>query len=203
MPLQISDRVIVFDYGEVISRTPSERDRADLVAVAGVAGAAFWGPYWAHREGLDQGTIDIRAYWKLVAADLGVEFSESRIQELWVADYTGWLSIDPSTFDVIAELFDGGTRIALLSNAGFDFASPFRLSPISRYFERVFISAELGLLKPDPAIYLEVLRELGITAAEMVFIDNKQENVVSAEALGITGHVFTSGAALRTFLETL
>ncbi len=203
MTLQIPDRVIVFDYGEVISRVPSERDRADLVAVAGVPDAVFWGPYWAHRQGLDQGTIDIRAYWKLVATDLGVEFSESRIQELWVADYTGWLSIDPSTFDVIADLFAGGTRLALLSNAGFDFASPFRMSPMSRFFERIFISAELGLVKPDPAIYLEVMRELGITAAEMVFIDNKQENIVGAEALGITGHVFVSGAALRLFLETL
>jgi putative hydrolase of the HAD superfamily len=203
MALSIPNRVIVFDYGEVISRTPSERDRADLVAVSGSTNADFWGPYWAHRDGLDQGTISVHDYWNLVASDLGVEFSESLIQELWVADFTGWLSVNPGTFDVIADLAAGGTRIALLSNAGFDFASPFRLSPISRFFERVFISAEMGMLKPHAPIYLEVLKELGITPAEMVFIDNKQENVAGAEALGITGHVFTTATGLRTFLETL
>jgi len=203
MALSIPNRVIVFDYGEVISRTPIERDRSDLVALAEAQDADFWGAYWAHRDQLDEGSISIRDYWKLVATDLGIEFSESRIHELWVADYTGWLSVNPVTFDVIADLSAGGTRIALLSNAGFDFASPFRLSPIANYFERVFISAEMGLVKPHPAIYRQVLRELGITPAEMVFIDNKQENVAGAEALGITGHLFVSGAGLRTFLETL
>ncbi|MCU1412729.1 MAG: family phosphatase [Microbacteriaceae bacterium] len=202
-PLTVSDRVIVFDYGEVISRSPSERDRADIVAVARVPDAVFWGPYWRHREGLDQGTIGIREYWQLVASDLGVEFSESRIQEIWVADFSGWISIEPAVFDIISDLSAGGSRIALLSNAGFDFSSPLRSSPISRFFERVFVSAELGLVKPDPQIYLEVARELGITPAEMVFIDNKQENVDAAVALGVTGHLFTSARLLRSFLETL
>jgi len=203
MALNIPNRVIVFDYGEVISHSPSERDRVNLVATAGALDAEFWGPYWAHRDRLDGGSISVRDYWKLVATDLGVDFSESRIHELWVADYTSWLSINPETFDVIADLSAGGTRIALLSNAGFDFASPFRLSPIASYFERVFISAEIGMLKPNPEIYLEVLRELGITPAEMVFIDNKQENVAGAKALGIIGHVFASGTTLRAFLEKL
>jgi putative hydrolase of the HAD superfamily len=203
MSISIPGRVVVFDYGEVISRTPSNRDRADLVAVAGVPDAAFWGPYWAHREGLDEGTTSIREYWKRVGTDLGVEFSESRIQELWVADYTGWLSVDPAVFDIIGELHDGGTRVALLSNAGFDFASPFRFSPMARFFERMFVSAELGLLKPDPRIFEEVSRELGITPPEMVFIDNKQENVDGAAAVGATAHLFTTAADLRSFLENL
>jgi putative hydrolase of the HAD superfamily len=203
MSISIPGRVVVFDYGEVISRTPSNRDRADLVAVAGVSEAAFWGPYWAHREGLDEGTTSIREYWKLVGADLGVEFSESRIQELWVADYTGWLSVEPAVFDIISDLHEGGTRVALLSNAGFDFASPFRFSPMARFFERMFVSAELGLLKPDPRIFHEVCRELGISPAEMVFIDNKQENVDGAAAVGATAHLFTTAADLRSFLENL
>jgi putative hydrolase of the HAD superfamily len=203
MGISITGRVVVFDYGEVISRSPSERDRADLLAVAAVPDDALWGPYWRHRDGLDQGTISVSDYWRLIAGDLGVDWSESRIQELWVADYTGWLSIEPAVFDILHDLHEGGTRVAVLSNAGFDFASPFRFSPMARFFERVFVSAELGLIKPDPQIYREVARELGITPAEMIFIDNKQVNIVGAESLGITGHHFTSPADLRTFLESL
>jgi putative hydrolase of the HAD superfamily len=203
MPLTISDRVVVFDYGEVISRSPSDRDRADLLETAGVAAEAFWDPYWAHRDGLDQGTTSIREYWKLVAEDLGITWSESTIHELWIADFTGWLSVNPGTFDVLSDLHAGGTRIALLSNAGFDFASPFRFSPMAQFFERMFISAELSKLKPNADIYLEVANELGITPAQMVFIDNKQVNVDGAEALGITGHLFVGHAELRSFLESL
>jgi putative hydrolase of the HAD superfamily len=203
MALTIRDRVVVFDYGEVISRSPSERDRADLLAVAGVPDEAFWQPYWAHRDGLDEGTTSIRDYWRLVATDLGVVWSEATIHELWVADFTGWLSVNPATFEVIADLHEGGTRVALLSNAGFDFSSPFRFSPMARFFERMFISAELSTIKPKPDIYREVARELGITPQQMVFIDNKQVNVDGAEALGITGHHFVGAAELRTFLESI
>ncbi|HAM26030.1 MAG TPA: HAD family phosphatase, partial [Microbacteriaceae bacterium] len=145
----------------------------------------------------------IRDYWMLVAADLGVQWTEATIHELWVADFTGWLSVNPATFDVIADLHEGGTRVALLSNAGFDFASPFRFSPMARFFERMFISAELSKIKPDADIYLEVARELGITPQQMVFIDNKQVNVAGAEALGITGHHFVGAAELRAFLESI
>jgi FMN phosphatase YigB (HAD superfamily) len=35
------------------------------------------------------------------------------------------------------------------------------------------VSAELGLLKPDPAVYRKVASELGITMEQMVFVDNK------------------------------
>jgi putative hydrolase of the HAD superfamily len=195
--------VVVFDYGEVISRSPSERHRSDLLAVADVDAAAFWAAYETHRDGLDEGTTSIRDYWKLVAADTGATWSESRIHELWVADFTGWFSVEPGTFDVIADLHAGGTRVALLSNAGFDFASPFRYSPMARFFERMFISAEMLKLKPNAEIYLEVAQELGITPRDMVFVDNKQVNVDGAEALGITAHHYVGPVELRHFLQTL
>jgi putative hydrolase of the HAD superfamily len=203
MAITIADRVVVFDYGEVISRSPDDAARAKLVRTADIEENRFWPAYWRHRDGLDQGTTSVREYWTLIAADLSADWSESQIQELWVADFTGWLSVEPATFDVIAELYDGGTRLALLSNAGFDYASAFRFSPIGRFFERQFVSAEMGLIKPHPEIFLEVARELGISPAEMVFIDNKQLNVDGAEAVGITGHLYVGPAELRSFLTTL
>ena len=201
--LSIPDRVVVFDYGEVISRPPSEASRAVLEHLAGVDPVRFRASYDTHRDGLDRGTTSIRDYWMLIAADTGANWSEARIHELWVADFTGWISIDPEVFEIIADLHAGGTRIALLSNAGFDFATPFRYSPIARFFERMFVSAEMLKLKPEADIYQEVASELGITCAEMVFIDNRQVNVDGAVALGITGHHFVEASGLRRFLHSL
>jgi putative hydrolase of the HAD superfamily len=48
-----------------------------------------------------------------------------------------------------------------------------------------------------------VLDDLSISAGEAVFIDNREANVRGAEALGITGHLFTGVPALRTFLASL
>ena len=203
MSISIPDRVVVFDYGEVISHTPSAADQAVLVEISGCDAEQFWTTYWRHREGLDKGTTGIVDYWSLVAADLGASWTASKVHELWVADFRSWFSVETRTLDLIGELRDGGTRVALLSNAGFDFSGPFRLSPMGQLFERVFVSAEMDAVKPDPSIYVETAAELGIALEQMVFIDNKSENTDAAAALGVTTHHFTGVEGLDAFLRSL
>ena len=203
MSLSIRDRVVVFDYGEVISLSPSESDRAELLRIAGVSAEPFWDSYWAHRDDLDQGRVDVPGYWDRVAAATGATWGPSTVYALWVADFRSWFSVEPMVIDLIAALHAGGTRVALLSNAGFDFAGPFRFSPMGQYFERMFVSAEMDSVKPDPAIYREVAAELGIDLAQMVFIDNKKVNTDAAAALGVTVHHFEGAAGLSDFLHSL
>jgi putative hydrolase of the HAD superfamily len=203
MTLRIGDRVVVFDYGEVISVTPSDAARTDILAIAAVDADPFWASYWRHRDALDRGTISVPEYWGLIAGDTGAGWAPSTVQRLWAADFTSWISVEPETIELIAELHAGGTRLAVLSNAGLDFASPLRFSPMGQYFERVFVSAEMDDLKPDPSIYLEVTEALGISPAEMVFIDNKKANTDAAAALGATVHHFVGVDGLRSFLTSL
>jgi putative hydrolase of the HAD superfamily len=204
-PLSLHGRTVIFDYGEVISLTPSAADRAAIAKLAGVPAddPAFWNAYFAHRDGLDQGTAGAAAYWRAIAADIAAEWDEARVHELWAADFRSWLSINPAVIEVLADLREGGTRLALLSNAGPDFGSYFRHGPLGDFFAGVYVSGELGLLKPHAAIFEHVLADLRITAAAAVFIDNRDRNVAGARALGITGHVFTGVPDLRAFLASL
>ncbi|GAA4665420.1 HAD-IA family hydrolase [Frondihabitans cladoniiphilus] len=201
--LSIPGSTVVFDYGEVISRSPSAESRQALVDLAGVPAEPFWASYEAHRDALDDGSLGVVRYWKAIADDLVVTWSEALVHRLWVLDFTSWFDPEPGTLEVLHDLHEGGTRLALLSNAGYDFGGPFRYSPMGAFFERLFVSAELNDLKPRPSIYEHVLGELGIEPGEMVFVDNKRVNVEAAEALGIVGHVFTSPEELRLFLEAL
>ena len=206
-PLSLPGRTVIFDYGEVISLAQSPADRAVIESLAGVgdgaAGRKFWAAYFAHRDGLDQGAGGVAAYWRAIADDIGARWDEARVHELWAADFRSWLSVNPATVDVLADLRAGGTPLALLSNAGPDYASYFRHGPLGDFFSACYVSGELGLLKPDAEIYQHVLDDLGITPAEAVFIDNRESNVTGAEALGVTGHVFTDPGKLRAFLESL
>ncbi|MFF1571883.1 HAD family hydrolase [Leifsonia sp. NPDC058292] len=203
MGITIPGKVIVFDYGEVISVTPTEADRAQLTELAGGDADVFWPAYWRHRDALDQGTLSIRDYWRGIERELGEQWGDAKVHRLWLADFRSWLSIDHDTLDVLVELQQGGTRMALLSNAGRDFGSYFRHGTLGDLFEQVFVSGELGTVKPGAEIFETVLRELAITPAEMVFIDNKEANVLGAQALGIAGHVFTTAADLRAYLTSL
>jgi len=216
-PLSLPGRTVIFDYGEVISLAQSPADRDAITRLAGVrdqagadggpgegaAASRFWAAYDAHRDGLDQGIGGVAAYWQAVAADIGASWDDSRVHELWAADFRSWLSVNPGTVEVLADLRAGRTPLALLSNAGPDYGSYFRHGPLGDFFGTCYVSGELRLIKPDPAIYRHVLADLKITPAEAVFIDNREKNVAAAEALGITGHVFTTPERLRDFLAAL
>jgi len=203
MAISIPGKVIVFDYGEVISVTPTEEDRAALTELAGGDAEVFWPAYWRHRDALDQGTLGIQEYWRGIERELGESWGDATIHRLWLADFRSWLSIDHDTLEVLLDLKAGGTRLALLSNAGRDFGSYFRHGTLGDLFEQVFVSGELGTIKPSAEIFEHVMAELGVTPAETVFIDNKEANVRGAEALGIAGHVFTTANDLRAYLEGL
>jgi putative hydrolase of the HAD superfamily len=204
-PISLPGRTVIFDYGEVISLNQSAADRAVIERLAGVDGDAgkFWRAYSAHRDGLDQGGAGVAAYWQAIADDIGAVWDEARVHELWVADFRSWLSVNRAVIEVLSDLRAGATRLALLSNAGPDYGSYFRHGPLGVFFEACYVSGELGLLKPYPEVYRHVLDNLSVPPSEAVFIDNRASNVAGAEAIGITGHVFTTPAALRSFLTSL
>ena len=203
MSISLPGRTVVFDYGEVIARFPDDASRRRLEELAGVDPDVLWPSYGRHRHALDRGTLSAGAYWRAIAADTGADWTRTRVHELWAADFPSWFVPEPGTLEVIADLADGGTRLAILSNAGLDFASPFRHSPLGELFEQVFVSAELDDLKPSATIFEHVLAELGTTAADTVFIVNRSDNVEAAQALGIIGHLFTGPEPLRRFVEGL
>jgi putative hydrolase of the HAD superfamily len=77
-----------------------------------------------------------------------------------------------------------------------------RFGPLSDYFEAFFVSGELKVIKPDPAIFEHALAALNVTATDAIFTDNREDNVRAAQSLGISGHVFTGAEELRAFLAS-
>jgi putative hydrolase of the HAD superfamily len=202
MSLFLPGRVVVFDYGEVISRTPHAA-RAALVDATGVPADELFPVYQELRHDLDRGDLSVVAYWRAIAERTGRTWSLTDIHRIWAIDFTGWFEVDPETLAIVEELHDAGTRLALLSNAGFDFGDPYRRSPMGSMFETVVVSAEEHVLKPDASVYRGTCERLGIEPARMVFVDNRAENVAGAEAIGAVGHHYTSPAGLRAFLQDL
>ncbi len=98
-------------------------------------------------------------------------------------DYTeGWIDA----------LKDAGYRLYCITNftpAGYEQCYDC-ISFIERFDGCVFSFRE-GITKPDPEIYKTLLRRYGLKSEECVFIDDTEENVLSAEKLGFVGIVFT------------
>src|SRR6056297_1994298 len=60
-------------------------------------------------------------------------------------------------------------------------------SDLSALFDRMFLSFEMGLRKPDIRIFNQVIKETGINPAESVFIDDSLQNVEAARSAGLGG----------------
>ncbi|MEN6086513.1 HAD-IA family hydrolase, partial [Klebsiella pneumoniae] len=57
--------------------------------------------------------------------------------------------------------------------------------------DRIYLSQEMGLRKPEAQIYLRVLEEEGFSAADTVFFDDNVDNIAGANRLGITSILVT------------
>ena len=56
---------------------------------------------------------------------------------------------------------------------------------LDQYFERLFISSETGMRKPDIAAFMEVIAVYGGAPEEIIFVDDKQENLEAATHSGV------------------
>jgi 2-haloacid dehalogenase len=67
----------------------------------------------------------------------------------------------------------------------------------------ILISGEVGIGKPNPAIFVEFLARFGLAADQTVFIDDWDRNVATARSLGMIAVQFVDAAQLRTDLRGL
>lgn len=106
------------------------------------------------------------------------------------------------TIAVVRELRERGVALYVLSNFSMEkFALMRTRFDVFALFEGLVISGEIGLVKPDPAIYHYLLRSYGLKPEDCLFIDDLSANVEAARREGIAAHQFVSPDALRQDLS--
>ena len=95
-------------------------------------------------------------------------------------------------------------KTALLSNIGRgSLKRRFSDEELAALFDVVVASAEVGMMKPDPEIYLLTAQRLGLTPQECVFIDDREAFVTAAREVGMQGIWFEGALQLRRDLDVL
>jgi putative hydrolase of the HAD superfamily len=188
---------VMFDYGGVISHPPTQQDLVNLATVAGVPVAAFVDVYWEWRRAYDLAELDVTGYWRQVGQSLDRSYGEAEISELARLDCAAWMRLQPGTVALIEDLAAAGLPLALLSNAPDALAEAIRALPIAALFGQLIFSCQLKLAKPDPRCYSAALTRLGASAGEVIFIDDRAENVTAAAELGLLSVHFTSPEGVR------
>ncbi|MGH3153344.1 MAG: HAD family hydrolase [Streptosporangiaceae bacterium] len=107
----------------------------------------------------------------------------------------------PAMYDTIRTLRVAGFGTALLSNSwGCD---EYPRADFPGLFDTVVLSGEVGMRKPEEAIFLHAAQTLGLSPAECVFVDDMAPNVAAARALGMTAVLHTEPASTARALQDL
>jgi 2-haloacid dehalogenase len=108
------------------------------------------------------------------------------------------------TVEILRRLKDGGVPLYGLSNYSTEKFQVVREKYVFfNWFDDILISAAVGLVKPDPAIFRLLLTKIGRSAEECIFIDDSSANIVAAQGLGFTAIQFHSPEQLEQELGIL
>jgi epoxide hydrolase-like predicted phosphatase len=175
-------KAVVLDIGSVLEviddavfPAPFE-NRLGLAPGTVAAAADFEGD-----PGLGQITEDeVRRHWQ---RRLGL--TDDQVAEL-MADFWRWYvgSLDHTLVDWFASIRGRGLKAGILSNSGPGAREAERHWGFEEMTDDLVYSHEVGLAKPDPAVYALAAARLGVEGSEIVFLDDVAANVAAARAAG-------------------
>jgi len=171
---------VIFDLGGVLLRTEDREPRTKLAQRLGMTYEQLESRVYGSREAM-RGEISAEIHKGSILKVLGLPEDGMKDfgDEFWGGD-----RMDRKLVEFIRGL-RGEYLTALLSNA-WDDLRPLLVNywKIADAFDQIFISAEMGLAKPDPRIYQAVAEELHKDPSEILFVDDFIENVEAARAEG-------------------
>ena len=102
------------------------------------------------------------------------------------------------TAEILSALVEAGHDVTMLTNFHQDtFQIALERFPVLTKPRGVTVSGDIGIVKPDIAIYRHHAGAFGLDPAETIFFDDSPENIVGAKAAGWQAHVFTDAETMR------
>jgi putative hydrolase of the HAD superfamily len=189
-------RALVLDFGQVLTINHDPACYDAVLAGLGLDRGRFLDNYGRDRPDFDAGRLDAGAYWRRLLAACGVEPPPAVLAELVEADYRAWCRPREAMHRTVIRALDAGTPAAVLSNmppgVGGRFVADWNW--LARIPWRLF-SGDLGLVKPEPEIYRHLQDLTGWESADILFVDDRADNLATASALGWSVHHFIDEAA--------
>ncbi|HEV2710568.1 MAG TPA: HAD family phosphatase [Edaphobacter sp.] len=181
-----SIKAVLFDFGQVLSLSADPAVWQQMRNLSGLPEAYLHREYWAHRHDYDRGTLNSQTYWQAVAAGSRTTFTAEQITALVAADINLWSRLNQPMVKWAQHLQRAGVRTGILSNIGDAMAEGLvaKFDWISA-FDHCVWSHSLKLAKPEAAIYYCAAEGLHTNPSEILFIDDKIENIEAAESIGM------------------
>lgn len=158
-------------------------------------GERFIQAYYGHPTAYDDWRrLDKAAYWqnltRLLLDELALTADPVQCAQPLLTGLTDdnvRVYCPPEAHRTLRHLQQSGYTLGLLSNREKPLDEPCRQHGLEGYFDVALSSGQAGAAKPDPRIFTEALRRVGVAADEAVYVgDNYFTDVVGAQRAGLT-----------------
>jgi putative hydrolase of the HAD superfamily len=182
-------RAVLVDFGGVIMRSVDKSPRSHLAKRLGMTSRDLEKIVFESESSIraSLGEIPEEGHWQAIAKALSVSRQQGAkiIAEFFSGDRTDGVLLD------FLRRLRPERKVGLLSNAWSGLRAVITSLNFEDVFDEMIISAEVGLMKPDPRIYHLALEKLGVRPEEAVFLDDMLINVQAARSIGMSAIQFT------------
>ena len=139
-------------------------------------------------ERLDLGTMSREELVLKVVSMIGSTYQKKVEEVIW--NWPSYIDIYREVFPVLSELKKKGDRIFVLSNTSkvfYDLLDE-QLSPLKELLDGFVLSCDIKAIKPDLAMFKEILDKYQLDPANCIFLDDIEDNTSASEKLGIKAY---------------
>jgi putative hydrolase of the HAD superfamily len=197
---------LIFDFGGVIINLDLPQCIENLKKLGAVSIESYLSNFGQKEFFLqfEKGEIGIPEFRNEIRKLTPKTVTDAEIDDAWCS----FLVDVPAERLVLLEKLRSNYKLLLLSNSNplhVDVSAAKALEGLGKtirdYFDKCYFSYEMGLAKPDPAIFDALLADAGVTANECLFLDDGPKNIEIANSLGFQTHFVTQGENIDFLLS--
>lgn len=176
----------IFDMGGVVSENTNVLP--DIAAHLGISLEDLH--VWTHEFGRDlmEGTLLVEDFWQIFSARSGIHVAEDLFSKFFSPRLNNDMIALITTLKQQHRVVCGTNTIAAHYAHHLEYGE-------YDVFDAVYASHLLGIAKPSPHFYHQILTEEQVPASQAIFVDDTPKNVEAARQVGIHAIHFTSYAA--------
>ncbi len=200
--MNVQLKALILDVGGVLILGHQSAGRTKWADRLGVSLKELDSVMWNRPEAarLSRGGMTFDEYWRLLGQELGLTEAESLAMR---GDYFSGDSVNDAAVALARQAREAGFKVGILSNAFGSLDQLLESIGIRTLFDDVVDSWCVGMAKPEQQIYELACRRLGVVPEEVLFVDDRTENVEAAAALGMVALCYQSETTLEAARNAL
>lgn len=172
--------IAYFDEDEMLSSFTSNKDEIEFLREN-----VIYSPEWVKYGLLDLGYLSLEDMGNIIS-DRTNNVLDDLIKQVSI-NHINFINVQDKMLDLITKLRNNGYKVYLLSNTNKYAMEKHNEKNLTNLVDGYVLSYEIHKIKPHLGIYKELINKYNLNPSECVFIDDRKDNVETAESLGING----------------